>query len=94
MSPADLQIEGALGPDWPEIDARAISGVERTSRHQGLHPGATAVTVTEVTEHVAERTACADRIVELARPGDRVVIMGARDDTLSQFARDLLARLP
>jgi len=45
-------------------------------------------------EHVAERTACADRIVELARPGDRVVIMGARDDTLSQFARDLLARLP
>ena len=45
-------------------------------------------------EHVPERAACADRIVELARPGDRVVIMGARDDTLTQFAKDLLARLP
>jgi len=44
-------------------------------------------------EHVAARDDCADRIVELARPGDRVVVMGARDDTLSQFARDLLARL-
>ena len=39
------------------------------------------------------REACADRIAELARPGDRVAIMGARDDTLTQFARDLLARL-
>jgi len=45
-------------------------------------------------EHVAERAACADRIVELARSGDRVVIMGARDDTLTKFAKDLLARLP
>ncbi|HEX8057987.1 MAG TPA: cyanophycin synthetase, partial [Novosphingobium sp.] len=45
-------------------------------------------------EHVPERTACADRIVELAQPGDRVVIMGARDDTLTLFAKDLLARLP
>ena len=30
----------------------------------------------------------------IAKPGDRVVVMGARDDTLSLFARDLLARLP
>ncbi len=44
-------------------------------------------------EYIATREACADRIVELARPGDRVVIMGARDDTLTLFARDLLARL-
>ncbi len=29
----------------------------------------------------------------MARPGDRVVIMGARDDTLPAFARTLLARL-
>jgi UDP-N-acetylmuramate--alanine ligase len=29
----------------------------------------------------------------LARPGDRIVVMGARDDTLSTFAADLLARL-
>lgn len=44
-------------------------------------------------EYRPEREACGDRIVELARPGDRVVIMGARDDTLSEFARSLLARL-
>ena len=28
-----------------------------------------------------------------ARPGDRILIMGARDDSLSVFARDLLQRL-
>ena len=35
--------------------------------------------------------ACATRIIELAHPGDRIVIMGARDDTLALFAGDLLA---
>jgi len=42
---------------------------------------------------VAERAACGDRLLALARPGDRVVVMGARDDTLSQFAEDLLMGL-
>ena len=41
-----------------------------------------------------QRPACGDHILELARPGDRIVIMGARDDTLSTFARELLIRLP
>ena len=45
-------------------------------------------------EHVPARESVADRIVELARPGDRVVVMGARDDTLTTFARELLERLP
>ena len=44
-------------------------------------------------EYLAEREACGERIVALARAGDRVVIMGARDDTLSAFARGILARL-
>ena len=44
-------------------------------------------------EYIASRDDCAIRIAAIARPGDRVVIMGARDDTLSLFARDLLARL-
>ena len=44
-------------------------------------------------EHIPAREDCAARIAEIARPGDRVVIMGARDDTLTQFAKDLLARL-
>ena len=44
--------------------------------------------------YIPSREACGDRIVELARPGDRVVVMGARDDTLTEFAKNLLARLP
>jgi len=44
-------------------------------------------------EALGDRAACGDRIVDLARPGDRVIVMGARDDTLSTFAADLLARL-
>ena len=45
-------------------------------------------------EHIPAREDCAARISQIARPGDRVVIMGARDDTLTLFAKDLLARLP
>ncbi len=44
-------------------------------------------------EYIPSRDDCSARIAELACPGDRVVIMGARDDTLSLFAKDLLARL-
>ena len=36
---------------------------------------------------------CGDRIVELAQPGDLIVVMGARDDTLSEFAADVLRRV-
>jgi UDP-N-acetylmuramate--alanine ligase len=45
-------------------------------------------------EYIAERAACGDRMVELARPGDRIVVMGARDDTLTEFAAAVLDRLP
>lgn len=44
-------------------------------------------------EALADRPACGDRLIELARPGDRIVVMGARDDTLSQFAAELVERL-
>lgn len=40
-----------------------------------------------------ERAACGAALLALARPGDRIVVMGARDDTLSTFAEDLLRRL-
>lgn len=40
-----------------------------------------------------DRNACGDRLVQLARPGDVIVIMGARDDTLSEFAADILKRV-
>jgi UDP-N-acetylmuramate--alanine ligase len=40
-----------------------------------------------------DRAACGDELVELATRGDRIVVMGARDDTLTEFARDVLRRL-
>ena len=44
-------------------------------------------------EALPTREACGDRLIDLARPGDRIVVMGARDDTLSTFAATLLGRL-
>ncbi len=40
-----------------------------------------------------DRSACGDALVRLARRGDRIVIMGARDDLLSRFAHELVQRL-
>ena len=44
-------------------------------------------------EHIPDRALCAERLAALARPGDRIAVMGARDDTLTLFAEDILARL-
>ena len=44
-------------------------------------------------EYIPARDDCAARIVQLSRAGDRAVIMGARDDTLALFARNLLLAL-
>jgi UDP-N-acetylmuramate--alanine ligase len=41
----------------------------------------------------ATREDCGTALLQRARPGDRIVVMGARDDTLSGFAADLLLRL-
>lgn len=46
-----------------------------------------------VAEALPDRAACGDRLIALARPGDRILVMGARDDTLSDFAAELLQRL-
>lgn len=40
-----------------------------------------------------DRPTCGEHLLSLARPGDRIVIMGARDDTLSSFAEELVRRL-
>jgi UDP-N-acetylmuramate--alanine ligase len=40
-----------------------------------------------------DRSSCGDALVALARRGDRIVVMGARDDSLSLFAHELLQRL-
>ncbi len=44
-------------------------------------------------EVLETRPECGDRLVELAQPGDRIIVMGARDDTLSEFAADILSRV-
>ena len=43
--------------------------------------------------YVPAREACGEYIAAIARPGDRIVVMGARDDTLTGFARGILAEL-
>jgi UDP-N-acetylmuramate--alanine ligase len=55
-----------------------VTGIERRGRKAVAFP---------------DRSACGDRLIELARPGDRILVMGARDDSLSAFARELLQRV-
>ena len=43
--------------------------------------------------HIADRGAAAGALLAEARAGDRIVVMGARDDSLSLLATDLLAQL-
>jgi UDP-N-acetylmuramate--alanine ligase len=44
--------------------------------------------------HIADRAAAANALVGAAKPGDRIVVMGARDDTLSLLAAEMAAGLP
>lgn len=55
-----------------------IGAIERHGRHAFAFP---------------DRSSCGDALVKLARRGDRIVIMGARDDSLSHFAREVLQRI-
>lgn len=43
--------------------------------------------------YIASREECGEAIIRMARPGDRIVIMGARDDTLRAFAAGILAAI-
>jgi UDP-N-acetylmuramate--alanine ligase len=43
--------------------------------------------------HVPERAAIGDALLSEARDGDRILIMGARDDSLSEFADGLVSSL-
>jgi UDP-N-acetylmuramate--alanine ligase len=44
-------------------------------------------------EHISERAAIGERLLSEALPGDRIAILGARDDTLSDFAAQLVRKL-
>ncbi len=65
--------------------------VDRSMGSNVIAEGVTARGGTAAALH--DRSACGDRLVELARPGDVIVVMGARDDTLSEFAGDILRRV-
>ena len=43
--------------------------------------------------HIADRAEAAAWLATQARAGDRIVVMGARDDTLSQLAADMLPQI-
>ena len=74
----DLEGSGVGTADRSEGAERVVGLIEQAGGHA---------------EYVPSREAVADRIAQLARPGDRIVVMGARDDTLTEFARELFARL-
>jgi UDP-N-acetylmuramate--alanine ligase len=44
-------------------------------------------------EHLPERAAIGEHLLANALPGDRIAILGARDDSLSEFAIELVGRL-
>ena len=44
-------------------------------------------------KHIPDREECGNAMIALAQPGDRIVVMGARDDTLSAFAARILQGL-
>ena len=43
--------------------------------------------------HLTTRAECGAAMLGEARPGDRILILGARDDTLTEFGRELLEKL-
>jgi len=43
--------------------------------------------------HLTTRANCGAAMLDEAKPGDRILILGARDDTLTEFGRELLEKL-
>jgi UDP-N-acetylmuramate--alanine ligase len=43
--------------------------------------------------HIPDREAAAAHLAAQARPGDRIVVMGARDDTLSLLAQSMVDKM-
>ena len=83
-----------LGPDDVTLLCDPVYFGGTVDRSQGSERIVDLITTAGgAAEYLPTREDCAARIAAIARPGDRVVIMGARDDTLTLFARDLLGRL-
>ena len=84
----------AMAPDDVLVMSDPVYHGGTTNREVGSGDIVAAInSLNRQAEHRADRHDCAERLLELARPGDRIVVMGARDDTLTQFAEGLLAGL-
>jgi UDP-N-acetylmuramate--alanine ligase len=65
--------------------------VDRSMGSNAIAEGVTAAG--KIAYALPDRPSCGDQLVEMAQPVDLIVIMGARDDTLSEFAADVLKRV-
>jgi UDP-N-acetylmuramate--alanine ligase len=95
-----------MGAELAEVFARELAGDDLTILCDPVYFGGT-VDRSEGSErivhlirehggqaqHIPSRADCGAHIATIARPGDRILVMGARDDTLTAFAADLLASL-
>jgi UDP-N-acetylmuramate--alanine ligase len=82
--------KGMAGEDVLILSDPAYYGgtVERSVTSADIVAGVAAAD--RLAEHIPERPDVGRRLAALARPGDRILIMGARDDSLSQFAGEVL----
>ncbi|MEO1013767.1 MAG: Mur ligase family protein [Pseudomonadota bacterium] len=83
-----------LGPDdllWMPEPVYFGGTVERTVSSQSIVDALVEKGVNATA--AATRDDCVDDIVATARADDRLIVMGARDDTLSEFAANLLVRI-
>jgi UDP-N-acetylmuramate--alanine ligase len=85
--------DGMAGEDLLILGDPAYYGgtVERTVTSADIVAGVAAAG--RRAEHIPDRAEAGRRLAALARPGDRILVMGARDDTLSQFAAEVLEAL-
>lgn len=83
-----------LGPDDLTILTDPVYFGGTVDRNQGSERIVALITAAGGhAAHIPARDDAAAHIAAIARPGDRIAIMGARDDTLTLFARDLLGAL-
>lgn len=95
-----------MGAELAETFARLLDGDDRVILCDPVYFGGTvdrSIGSNNITDavnaaggsatHIPERDVCGNHIVEIAKPGDRIIIMGARDDSLRGFAEGILERL-
>lgn len=90
---AEAFAEG-LGPEDRLLIPEPVYFGGTTDRSVGSADLAAALLVLGVqAEAFPDRDACLQPLLDLARPGDRIIVMGARDDGLTVFAEEVLRRL-